>query len=199
MPQAGDALWFSIVSGSVPEGLNFDPSDGTLSGVPTAFGVSPVPLTLRITHAGASFTTVQVTVSLASAPVPLTLAYGPCCTSITSEAVALPATSTYRRVIGASMSFVFSGEAPTVLTADQSTGTLQGTLTRADTFVFTVTQTIYLPDGSTVMANSAPLTWVVIGIVLNYEVFTYNIFPDAAFSIDPPVIGGGRETLVVSS
>lgn len=63
---------FSIVSGSLPAGLSFDPSTGIISGTPT--GTSSTPLTIRVTDAAGATADASGTLTVNSSYVPVGIA-----------------------------------------------------------------------------------------------------------------------------
>ncbi|QTN23705.1 putative Ig domain-containing protein [Rhizobacter sp. AJA081-3] len=187
---AGDVVQYRIVSGAVPQGTSFDPATGRLSGTPTVFGISTFQVELSITHQGTTFITAATTVRIAAVEPALTLDYGSCCSSVLGDVVSLAANSNYFPVAGATVTYSLLG-APPGVTIDAQTGTLSGRPTTAGQYTPSVTQTVQLPDQSTVFAFSGTLNWSVTGPYFNYQDANYNVFDGMAFSISPLPVSDG--------
>ena len=125
------------ISPTLPAGLSFDTSDGTISGTPTAV-TSSTTYTVTATNAGGSGTatvTIQVNdvppYSVSYSGTPFTLTKGTAMTAVTPSASG-----------GAVDSWSVSPTLPSGLTLDSSTGVLSGTPTAiASTTTYTITAT----------------------------------------------------------
>lgn len=192
VPQAGDTRVYSVSSGVMPTGLTLDPTTGTVSGSPTAFGVATLSVQLTLGHGLASYTTNSVPVQFSIVEGAFTLAYPPCCGAANvGDAVAIAPTSGYIPVPGATVSFQFGGQAPPGLAIDPATGAITGLLAAAGTYNPVVTQTARLPDGTSVTGASPPLSWSITGPSFTYAAFTLYAFTGMPFAHFPSPITGG--------
>jgi hypothetical protein len=131
--QPASGLSWSVISGTLPTGVNLGASDGTLSGTPTTEG--SFTFTVKATGSGASDTetyTIVVRTPVLITPVPLTWAgkHGSeIGVAINAKLVATGGTGTFTWALG-------GGALPTGVTLGQD-GTIAGTPKLAGSYAFT--------------------------------------------------------------
>jgi uncharacterized protein YhjY with autotransporter beta-barrel domain len=133
----GIAPYQVALSGTLPTGVSFDATTGTLSGTPTQSGSFALTATLTDSTAGTPASLVQsYTLVVASPTLSVTPAVLPAGT----------AGSTYQQAITATggiapYQVALSGALPTGITFNAATGTLSGTPTQSGSFALTATVT----------------------------------------------------------
>jgi hypothetical protein len=126
---------FSVLTGTLPSGLNLNASTGVISGTPSATGTAT--FTIQALAANGCSTTQNYTVAITCPTVsvsPATLPNGTTGTAYSQTISATPAGGNYVYVVS-------SGSLPGGLSLNSSTGVLSGTPTTNGTFNFSVTAT----------------------------------------------------------
>jgi large repetitive protein len=157
----GVAPYSFVLTGTLPAGLVFDASTGTLSGTPAAFGTFAITITITDSSTGvdapfsaSSSYTLQIAAASLSIS-PGTLAAGAIDTAYTQTLVGSGGLAPYTFSVTA-------GALPAGLTLN-ATGTLSGTPTASGTFTFDVTVT----DGSaSTMAQSYVMVIVAAPLII---------------------------------
>jgi hypothetical protein len=131
---------WSITSGNLPAGLNLDPSSGLISGTPTATGTAS--FTVSVTDAGSPAQNKSAALSIAvAAPTPPVLTIN---TSSLPSGTKGTSYSSSVNVSGGTAPYTWSitsGNLPTGLTLNTTSGQISGNPTAAGTSNFTVTVT----------------------------------------------------------
>lgn len=124
---------FSLVSGSLPAGLRFDPASGTVSGVATADGT--FPLVVEIIDANGDRATATFVVTVQAPDISVAIDLPPASageafeSSVTTSGGAQPFT------------FALTGMLPAGLSFDATTGRISGTPTAVGSYPITITAT----------------------------------------------------------
>jgi putative Ig domain-containing protein len=127
----GNVVW-TIVSGELPAGLTLDAASGTISGVPTVWGMFAV----AVQGADSLGRAASATVAIVASPTPLTIST----TAIAgaSYKTSYSATLTADGGTGSIAWTLAAGSLPSGMTLNAASGVLSGTPTQAGTFVFDV-------------------------------------------------------------
>jgi Putative Ig domain len=132
----GPYVW-SITAGRLPQGLNLAPNAGTISGVPTASGVSN--FTATVTDNGSPAQSAPAVAAIVVAPTLLAITSS----ALTSTTVGV-SYSQSMQASGGSAPYTWtktSGALPAGLSLSQSTGLISGVPTASGKFTFTATVT----------------------------------------------------------
>ena len=171
------------ISPTLPAGLSFDTSDGTISGTPTAV-TSSTTYTVTATNAGGSGTatvTIQVNdvppYSVSYSGTPFTLTKGTAMTAVTPSASG-----------GAVDSWSVSPTLPSGLTLDSSTGVLSGTPTA---IVSTTTYTITATNTGGSSTVSVSITVNDAAPVIAYSGSPFTLTKGTAMTTAAPTSSGG--------
>ena len=189
---SGDDVVTWSISPSLPAGLSFDTSDGTISGTPTELSTSTT-YTITATNTGGSDTaTVTITVN---AIIPSSLDYDPASFTLTNGTAMTSVTPTVSG--GAVVTWSISPTLPGGLSFDTSDGTISGTPTELSTSTtYTVTAT------NTGGSDTATVTITVNAIIpssLDYDPDSFTLTNGTAMtSVTPTVSGGAVVTWSIS-
>jgi hypothetical protein len=137
---AGSAITYSIISGSLPAGLSFNGSTGVISGTPTGT-LSSGSFTVRATDAGANFVERAFAVNNIGAAAPVWVTAAGALTAAPSGAaysVTLVATDDSGTAPAYSIA---SGSLPGGLSLNGSTGVISGTISGGGVSSFTINAT----------------------------------------------------------
>ena len=172
------------ISPSLPSGLNFDTSNGTISGTPTTVS-SSTSYTVTATNAGGSGTaTVTIQVNDVA---PSSITYTPNSFTLTNGTPMTTVTPTSGG--GTPTSWSISPSLPSGLSLDNSTGAISGTptaITSSTTYTITATNT----GGSatavvTIQVNMAPPSSI------SYNPSSHTLVKGTAMTTVVPTLSGG--------
>jgi len=189
-------LAWSISAGTLPPGLNLNPTTGVISGTPIVpAGTSS--FTVRVQDAGGQADTQPLSIVI-------NLFNAPNITTTTLQGVIVG--QSYNQAlhanggIGALTWSISAGSLPAGLILDPTAGTISGTPTSAGTFNFTVTvrDTLNQPDTKNLsIAVSAPLTITTTSLpgAKEGEAYAFTLersggVPPVSWSVDPPLPAG---------
>src|SRR5271165_64473 len=144
----GTAPYTFSIMGTLPPGLTLNPSNGEVTGTPTASGT----FTVKVTDAvGNSSTSCMITIN---GPLSVT------CSAINTGEVGVPFNSGPMMVTGGTTPYMFSivGTLPAGLMLNTSTGAVMGTPTAAGTFMVQVTDALGLTSTSCTIFINGPLS-----------------------------------------
>ena len=129
-------ITFSIVSGNLPTGLSLDPSSGIISGIPISAGT--FQFTVRAAAVCGNFIDQILSITIITCP-PITITT----TVLSNGVVGTPYSQTIQTSGGlAPITFsIVSGNLPTGLSLDPSSGIISGTPTSASFIIFIVRAT----------------------------------------------------------
>jgi len=179
---AGSAISYSQVSGTLPTGLTFTASSGVISGTPST---SQQTVTFRATDAGGNF----VDKAIKFNATPLITSATPLDGYINSIAYSNQLTATDDLATSAITWSITSGSLPTGLTLASTSGVISGTSTATGTSSFTITATD--ADGGT-NAKAFTISPAIIGGYLYQSAGTYTFtVPTGVTEIDVVAVGGG--------
>ena len=133
-----DGSTITVQSGSLPTGMTLDSAARTISGTPTT--VDAFSFTLRETLDGIDNSPRDTALSIDVEPAPATL--GELSLDDTTVANGVSATINVLGATDGSTLAVFAGDLPDGMTLDSAARTISGTPTTADTFNFTLSETL---------------------------------------------------------
>ncbi len=170
-PTAGDVLQFTVVSGSLPVGLAFDTTRGTLSGTPDTLGTTQITAHLTLTRGSLTAVTADTTLAFAVIEPALAVSYPNCCTAgvgvpftatpVTSFVDATNASITYALGTGVTL--------PPGLALDPATGVISGT---PSDFVPSIT-----PNTIAVVATAVLPTGAESATTMFFQIAETGIYP----------------------
>ena len=183
----GGAITSWSISPSLPAGLTFSTTDGTISGTPMALSTLTT-YTVTATNSGGSDTaTVNVTVN---AVIPSGLDYSPDTFTLTNGTAMTSVTPTVNG--GAITSWTISATLPAGLTFSTTDGTISGTPTELSTSTtYTVTAT---NSGGSDTANVTITVNAVIPSGLDYDPDSFTLTNGTAMTSVTPSVSGGAIT-----
>ena len=181
---SGGAVITWSISPTLPAGLSFDTSDGTISGTPTELSTSTT-YTITATNTGGSDTdTVTITVN---AIIPSSLDYDPASFTLTNGTAMTSVTPTVSG--GAVVTWSISPSLPGGLSFDTSDGTISGTpteLSTSTTYTITATNT-----GGSDTATVSITVNAVIPSSLDYDPSSFTLTNGTAMTSVTPTVSGG--------